>query len=66
MRRGPAQEASTAILFPSGEKDGLKALFRNFSFGAGGEIFSPNIAAIILAENVTRLQLAARLIGANK
>ena len=26
MRRGPAQEASTAMRAPSGEKDGLKAL----------------------------------------
>jgi len=29
MRRGPAQEASTASVFPSGEKAGLKALSRN-------------------------------------
>src|SRR6266481_8791956 len=31
MRRGPAQEASTARNFPSGEKEGLNALPRNFS-----------------------------------
>src|SRR2546430_17385396 len=31
MRRGPAQEASTARNFPSGEKKGLNALSRNFS-----------------------------------
>src|SRR5712692_6986527 len=31
IRRGPAQEASTESNFPSGEKEGLNALSRNFS-----------------------------------
>src|SRR5216684_3042189 len=44
----------------------IESVVQKFFFGAGGEIFSPNIAALILAEYITRLELAARLIGANE
>src|SRR6266478_5078278 len=39
---------------------------QKFFFGAGGQILSPNIAAIILAEYIAGLELPARLIGANE
>ncbi len=44
----------------------IKSVVQKFFFGAGGQILSPNIAAIILAEYIAGLELPARLIGANE
>src|SRR5260370_17480969 len=44
----------------------IERIVEKFLFLAGGEILFPDVAAIILAEYVTRLQFAARLIGAKE